>query len=286
MISPHYDSLIAKVIAHGPERAGCVQQLAAALDGTRIEGVATNVDLLAAVLDEPAFVAGELHTGFLEDYRMVERLADVPDEVLAAAAGARSLAPHAPVSDAWRLPVPWRIGRIGEPTRWRTGRGTCDALTTLSAGGGQARVETMGRTFDVRLLGGGEHDGWVVEVEGGTAIVRPVAAGRRVETATWRGRRHRLALASPPAIGSLAPEQDEPDALSAPMPGRIARLHVAEGDHVVANAPLLILEAMKMEHIIAAAAPGRVTRIHVAEGDQVARGDALVDLDVAEGGPG
>jgi biotin carboxyl carrier protein len=66
------------------------------------------------------------------------------------------------------------------------------------------------------------------------------------------------------------------------MPGRIVRIDVAEGDHVRHNASLVILEAMKMEHVIAAAAPGRVARVHVAVGDQVQRGQPLVDLDAAE----
>ena len=91
VISPYYDSLLAKVIAHGPDRAGAIATLVDALDATRLEGVATNVDLLAAVVDEPAFRAGELHTGFLEEHPIVERLAAVPDEALAAAAACRSL---------------------------------------------------------------------------------------------------------------------------------------------------------------------------------------------------
>ena len=63
------------------------------------------------------------------------------------------------------------------------------------------------------------------------------------------------------------------------MPGRIVRIHVSEGDHVAANDPLLVLEAMKMEHVIAAAGAGRVSQLLVAVGDQVARGAPLVTLD-------
>jgi 3-methylcrotonyl-CoA carboxylase alpha subunit len=68
------------------------------------------------------------------------------------------------------------------------------------------------------------------------------------------------------------------------MPGRIVRVLVDAGVHVRQHAPLVILEAMKMEHVIAAASPGRVARVHVAVGDQVARGAPLVDLDAAEAG--
>ena len=65
------------------------------------------------------------------------------------------------------------------------------------------------------------------------------------------------------------------------MPGRVVRIHVAAGEHVREHEPLVILEAMKMEHVIAAASPGRVARVHVAVGDQVQRGQPLVDLEAA-----
>jgi 3-methylcrotonyl-CoA carboxylase alpha subunit len=65
------------------------------------------------------------------------------------------------------------------------------------------------------------------------------------------------------------------------MPGRVVRIHVAAGEHVREHEPLVILEAMKMEHVIAAASPGLVARVHVSVGDQVRRGQPLVDLDAA-----
>ena len=106
---------------------------------------------------------------------------------------------------------------------------------------------------------------------------------RRVEIVTWLGRRHRVALTAPPSGAGSATAADHPDALAAPMPGRIVRVHVEPGDHVRANAPLVILEAMKMEHVIAATAPGLVARVHVAVGDQVQRGQLLVGLDAPAG---
>jgi biotin carboxyl carrier protein len=144
------------------------------------------------------------------------------------------------------------------------------------------RVEVAGRSFGVRLVGGAAPTGWALEVDGTPATIRPAGPGRPVDIVTWHGRRHRLVPAPPPSIGSLAADVDEPDALAAPMPGRVARLLVNVGDHVTANAPLVILEAMKMEHVIAAAGPGRVSHIHVAAGHQVARGAALVDLEGIE----
>jgi 3-methylcrotonyl-CoA carboxylase alpha subunit len=281
-VSPFYDSLVAKVIAHAPDRAMTIERLRAGLDQTRIEGVATNLELLDALLDEPAFAAGQLHTGFLSEHRLVDRLGEVPDEVVAAAAAVRSLVP-VPAADPWRLPVPWRVGRAGEPTRWVTGGRTRDVVVTLHPDRAGARVTVAGRDLETRLAGGGSEAGWSIAIGDEIACVRPATAPRRVETVAWRGRRHRLTFAPAPTIGTLAGEADEPDALAAPMPGRIVRVLVSKGDHVRANAPLVILEAMKMEHVIAAAAPGRVTSVHVAVGDLVGRGAPLVDLDAQEG---
>ena len=119
-VSPFYDSLLAKVIAHGADRAATIAALVEALDATRIEGVATNVDLLAAVLDEPAFRAGELHTGFLDEHAVVERLAAVPDEVVVAAAAspvARGARPRVRRSPVIRGGAPSRGGPDGSPSR-------------------------------------------------------------------------------------------------------------------------------------------------------------------------
>ena len=285
VISPFYDSLVAKVIAHGRDRSGTIARLCDALDATRIEGVATNLDLLAAVLDEPAFRAGDLHTGFLAEHDVVERLGEVPDEAIAAAAAARSLAPAtADGGDPWRSARPWRVGRSGERTRWIVGGRTREAMTDVTEARAAATVDVGGRGFDVLWSGGDREAGWSVEIAGEPALVRPATAVRRVETVTWRGRRHRIALAPPPSADAPGAVSDEPDALSAPMHGRIVRIHVREGEHVRANAPLLVLEAMKMEHVIASTAPGLVSRVHVAVGDQVMRGAPLVDLDAATAG--
>jgi acetyl-CoA/propionyl-CoA carboxylase biotin carboxyl carrier protein len=157
-------------------------------------------------------------------------------------------------------------------------------MTSLDATRTRATVQVDGARVEVRPDGGDPERGLRLDIGGEPAVVRPAVAGRAVETVTVRGRRHRIALAPPPSADALGGEADEPDALSAPMHGRIVRVHVEEGDHVRANAPLLVLEAMKMEHVIAATAPGRVTRLHVATGDQVVRGAPLVDLDALEAG--
>src|SRR5439155_355749 len=82
-VSPYYDSLLAKIIAHDSDRASAAQTLAQALQEVWIDGVADNVDLLLATIEHAAFLNGELHTGFLEDHRVIEDLAEVPPHVMA-----------------------------------------------------------------------------------------------------------------------------------------------------------------------------------------------------------
>ncbi len=289
-VSPFYDSLLAKVIAHGADRSSTIATLVDALDATRIEGVATNVDLLAAVLDEPAFRAGDLHTGFLDEHGVAARLADVArrgdrrrGRRALARAGPPGSAAGTDAGDPWLVAVPWRPGRIGEPLRWVAGGRVRTTRTSVAPAGGAATVTIDGSGIAARRTGGDAPSGWTIEIgagHGARAPGRRRASGRdrdagRVAGTGSRSRR-------PRRTRGAAAVADTPDALTAPMPGRIVRIHVEAGAHVREHTPLVILEAMKMEHVIAASAPGRVARVHVAVGDQVQRGQLLVDLEAAE----
>jgi 3-methylcrotonyl-CoA carboxylase alpha subunit len=135
-----------------------------------------------------------------------------------------------------------------------------------------------GASFEVRLVER-RAVGIRLELDGEPADVRPATDGRVVDTVALRGDSYRLRLAPPPGADRAAGDGHDAGSLAAPMPGRIVRIHVAEGDHVAANEPLLVLEAMKMEHVIAAAEAGRVGRLLVDVGDQVTRGTPLVALE-------
>ncbi|HKF85268.1 MAG TPA: biotin carboxylase N-terminal domain-containing protein [Candidatus Limnocylindrales bacterium] len=282
-IPSFYDSLVAKVIVHARDRPGAVQAMAAALDATRLEGVASNLELLAAIVDEPAFRSGALTTAFLDEHAVVDSLKEVDPRGVAAVAAARSLGPAAGDEDdgPWSEGRPWRAAGVGERTTWLAGDRTIAAELTLE-GDGTARVVVDGTTFHCRLTGRhdeGEERRVAIDVDREIVVVHPAVRGRFVETASVDGRATRLRLAPPPSGDRAGAEARDAGALAAPMPGRIVRVHVAEGDHVAANDPLLVLEAMKMEHVIAAAGAGRVSRLLVEVGDQVARGATLVTLD-------
>jgi acetyl-CoA carboxylase biotin carboxylase subunit len=276
-VPPFYDSLVAKLVVHAPDRAAAVDRMADVLDRTRLHGVETNLDLLAAVVAEPAFRAGDLRTTFLDDHDLVARLGAFEPGAVAAAAGARSLLGADDAHDPWTSGRAWRAAGVGEPTTWNAGARLVTATTTRGPGL-RARVDVDGEGFDVRLV---ERDGESIrlEVDGEPVRVRPATHGRVVDTVTIGGRASRLRLAPPPGLGRAPGDSGDAGSLAAPMPGRIVRIHVAEGDHVAANEPLLVLEAMKMEHVIAAPGAGRVGGLMVAVGDQVTRGAPLVALE-------
>jgi 3-methylcrotonyl-CoA carboxylase alpha subunit len=279
-VSPYYDSLLAKVIVHARDRAAAVEAMADALDRTRLTGVASNLDLLAAIVDEPAFRAGDLSTGVRAEHSVVGSLADVDPRAVAAAAAARSLAPVASPRRAgpWSPGRPWRLAGVGERTTWLAGDREVVADVVLD-GDANASVTVEEASFGCRLIGIDAADRLRLRVDAEPVTVQPAAGGRVVDTVVIDGRARRLRLAPPPTADRSTIQAGDADALAAPMPGRIVRVHVAEGDHVAANDPLLVLEAMKMEHVIAAAGAGRVSRVLVAVGDRVPRGAPLVTLD-------
>jgi len=268
---------VAKIVVHAPDRDAAVDAMADALDRTRLEGVASNLDLLAAVVAEPAFRRGDLHTGFLDEHELVARLGEVDPRAVAGVAATRSLTPAATdgveAGDAaagpWSAGHPWRSAGVGERTRWIAGGRVVEATATTSAAWA-ATVGVDGAIYQATVAAAtpGEIH---LAIDGLAVVVHPATGGRVVDTAVIEGRSHRLRLAPPPSADRGADAAGDPGALVAPMPGRIVRVHVSEGDHVAANDPLLVLEAMKMEHVIAAAGAGRISRLLVTVGDQVAR---------------
>jgi acetyl/propionyl-CoA carboxylase alpha subunit len=282
-VPPFYDSLVAKLIVHAGDRAAAVDAMAGALDRTRVEGIASNLDLLAAVVAEPAFRAGALHTGFLDEHDLVARLGAVDPRAVAAVAAARTLAatmsagPDHRGDGPWAAGHPWRVAGVGERSHWLAGGRVVDATVTRRRADA-ADVVVNGATFDAVRLAVTSRE-IQLAIDGASVVIRPATDGRVVDTVVIDGRSNRLRLAPSPSADRAGAAADDAGALAAPMPGRIVRVHVSEGDHVAANDPLLVLEAMKMEHVIAASGAGRVSKLLVAVGDHVARGAPLVALE-------
>ncbi len=269
-IGIHYDSMLGKLIAHAPTRREAAQILRRALDELWIPGLVTNREHLSRILAHPAFLAGELDTHFLERHAG-ELAARMPglDRVRVAAvaltlhgiATRREAAPLAP--PGWRnvhvadQAVTYTYGDA--PSEVAIGyRPSADGGVALAIGGKTTHVSRFGLDGD-RL--------WFVEGSGSghRRIARVVVRGARA----WvQADGLTLALTEQPRFPELA-TRVVAGGLIAPMPGKVVKVLVGEGQEVAAGAALVVLEAMKMEHTVRAAVTGTVRAIHVAVGDQV-----------------
>ncbi|HSZ37736.1 MAG TPA: biotin carboxylase N-terminal domain-containing protein [Acidimicrobiales bacterium] len=279
VVSPAYDSLVAKVMTHGADRSAAVAKLSLALRTLELDGLETNRELLQAVLDDAAFRRGGIDIHYL-DRRSDLRDALVTDEVRrrhAAAAGFSLLEERAARS---LVPVPaagWR--NVGRPLHVDELR---DATGTI-----EVRVTGPGEPAELRVEGGE----W--QSAGSAAVRRGV-----VDLLSPDGlrRRYRVRL-GPHAAFVNGPEgqstfvlRTEDDAAErggvagecrAPLPGAVTKVLVSVGDVVDEGDGLVVLEAMKMEHTLRAPGAGTVRAVHGAPGQQVDVGDLLVEMDPA-----
>jgi acetyl-CoA/propionyl-CoA carboxylase biotin carboxyl carrier protein len=249
-----YDPMLSKVIAYGPDRATALRKLRAALAQTVTLGVQTNAGFLRRLLAHPAVVSGELDTGLVE--RVVDELVptDVPEAVYEAAAAVRleALRPRAEGwTDPFSVPSGWRMGgspkppvfhlRVQEPVAY-TPRG----VHTVTGDSVCVTLDGVRHTF--RRAGD-----WL---------------GRDGDA--WQVRDHDPVAASLTRAGHAGA-----DSLTAPMPGTVTVVKVAVGDEVAAGQSLLVVEAMKMEHVISAPHAGTVTELDVTPGTTVAMDQVL-----------
>ncbi len=285
-VTPHYDPMIAKVIAWDHDRAGALRRLAHALGQYEIAGVATNAAFLIGVLQHPAFQAGDVETGFIDRHRedLLPERAPATDRVLGLAAvavlaaRAREAAEGArrsgDAASPWHRVDGWRLNDEGHDTlRFRDGEREVAVQVHYPRGAaGGWRLDLPGGS----LRAGGEidEDGRLsAELDGARLDAAVVIQGREL-TLMLHGAAHRLALHDPLDVGEL--EHAAGGAVTAPMPGKVIQVMVEAGTQVARGKPLLILEAMKMEHTLTAPADAKVAQVNVAVGEQVQEGALLV----------
>ena len=284
-----YDPMLAKLIASGPDRPTALDRARRALDRYLIGGVATNVSLLRWVLDHPTFVAGEATTDFLaEQWQPAADAPPPPDEALAATAAYELAKRPEPSGDPWRSLGPWRLLDEGIPLAYDAAglprptlarRAERPADSTVAAWsvtvGGRSYRAIVDAAGTVVVECDGERRSFGVEAQpGGFGFLV-----RENET------RYAIERAKPPAVGDAARRAGVAggDArLEAPMPGRVVKVVVEEGERVRQHQTLVILEAMKIEHAVAAPRDGLVLAVHAAAGQAVDGGALLVEL-AAEG---
>jgi 3-methylcrotonyl-CoA carboxylase alpha subunit len=288
-ITPHYDPMIAKLIVWDRDREKALARMRQALAMYRVVGVANNVEFLSRLVSVPSFANADLDTALIEreQANLFPAKAAVPDEVwlLAAlaelqreAAVAQQAAAHAPDRDSpWRTLDGWRLnGRASRAILLRHGEQVRAVSVQVVAGGHELSLGA--RALFVRGTPGpnGQLHAQLGERRVNATVV--VSAERR--HVFFEGRAWPLALVSALNVGGSG--EDVVGGLKAPMPGKVIALVAELGAQVEKGAPLLVLEAMKMEHTISAPKRGRVKAFRCAPGDQVVDGVDLVDFEVAE----
>jgi 3-methylcrotonyl-CoA carboxylase alpha subunit len=277
-ITPYYDPMIAKLIVHGADREDALARMRAALGEFHVAGVHTNVEFLHRLTAAPSFVEARLDTALIERER--ERLFAPPVAPsrqaldLAVLAFVLAQRPRGARQSPWDDTSGWRSGAGGQRHhQLRSGDRAIDVK--LRVLGSAVHVDIGG---DVHIVSGTWADDGVLEADVDDVQVR--ARAHR------HGTRLHLFLDSvqhvfewidpylPAAAGG-----DRHGGLVAPMPGRVITVLVEPGARVKAGAPLLVMEAMKMEHTVTAPSEGKVAAIHHAAGDQVGEGDELLTLE-------
>ena len=271
-VTVHYDPMLAKVIAHGATRAQAVARLDAALRATEIAGVEHNIAWLRNVLHHPQFASGTYTT------RMAELHADElapPENWGLSAAGVLGHVLAQGDSDPWSRNDAFQINRAHEQTiRVRRNRKTLDI--SIVADRDHYVVHTPAgalRFEDVELA----HGQLSALVDGERMRAGLVHAGRDV-FAMADGATERLTIVEAD-VGRFGRASERGGRVTAPMPGRIVSVSVAAGERVRADAVLVVLEAMKMEHSIRAPAAAAIAAVHCAVGDRVDEGVELVSLE-------
>jgi 3-methylcrotonyl-CoA carboxylase alpha subunit len=288
-ISPHYDPMVAKLIVWDRDRAATLGRMRDALDRFQVVGFATNIAFLARLVASRPFAAADLDTGLIERARDELFPPPVPaaDEILAAATLSELLRHDREArSDAAASGDPW--SPWGACDGWRLNQDNHHvlvfregerqvAVTAHYRKGGRYEVELPGGR---RTLSGEQTDAttiraWLDDEELAATVVREGA----VLDVFHGGERHTLELHDP-WLAEVAGDVHS-GGLAAPMPGKVIAVLVQAGAAVERGTPLVIMEAMKMEHTITAPAAGTVQEILYGVGDQVAEGADLIRFDAA-----
>ncbi len=271
-VTPDYDPMIAKLIATGEDRPAALRALEAGLAATEVVGVRTNAALLLATLRHPEFRAGGVDTGFLG--RHPDLLAESPEPPREAVLAAAFAVLAEPAEDA----SPWSA-RDG----WRINLPASRSLVLRHAG------------TEIGIEATPERDGWRVGLAGEThrlhgaladAAVALAIDGRRLRAGLFRegariavlrdGQCHEFELADRLAGPDAASEAD--GHIASPIPGRVVRVLVAEGETVTRGAALVVVEAMKMELTLVADRDGTIAHLRCTVGEMVGEGVELVAI--------
>jgi 3-methylcrotonyl-CoA carboxylase alpha subunit len=280
-ISPWYDPMIAKVIVHGASRAAALNLLVATLSEIRVAGTTTNLEFLTALARHPGFADGKIDTGLIaRDLAALTARPAMPAAIPALAAlAALGAFTERRGNDPWDLLTGWRAWSDAED------------FVTLRSGGQdlhlrvlhlrERRFRAISDDLDCTLTIAQSRDGSVHFDSDGLRSKAEIVTGAGSISVFHDGYCHEFDLVDDLAVAES--EQASGDTVIAPMPGLVSAVRTVTGASVCKGDALLVLEAMKMEHILTAPRDGVVAEVLVAERDQVTDGTLLLRLE-AEGG--
>ncbi|WP_027942553.1 biotin carboxylase N-terminal domain-containing protein [Amycolatopsis taiwanensis] len=272
VVTSDYDPMLAKVIAWGPDRAAALHRLDRALADTAVLGVTTNVAFLRGLLADPDVQAGELDTGLVERRPSGETGSGIAEEFFVAAAVDRliELTPAGGgVVDPWDVPSGWRmLGPGGVVFRLRAGE--TEALVHIE-GLPESAVVTVDGSTPVQVSGRRVGDRLELHYAGEFRRYLRASDGR-----LWLARDGQcVAVGERPNLLASHGETTDAGPVVSPMPGTVLVVKVAPGEAVAAGAPLVVVEAMKMEHTLVSPVDGVVSELRVQAGQQVALDETL-----------
>jgi len=281
-IKPHYDSMIAKLIVWGEDRAQALARLDAALAGTRVVGVVNNVAFLRRVAATRSFAQADLDTALIERERAaLFGQSGLPLEVVAAGVAAHTLALQRAQADAdpWSRRDGWRLhgASVQRVELLWQGEPVLALLTSRHDGDAVLTVGGVDHPFAMRTTGGDGNSEWKHVSLGSRRLTLAVhQVGEQVSVFAPEGSAQ-VTMVDP--LAHAGESHAEAGRLTAPMPGKVVAYLVGRGDAVKTGQPLAVLEAMKMEHTIAAPRDGTVAELLFAPGDQVGEGGELLTLE-------
>jgi len=274
VVGSDYDPMLAKVVAHGPDRAAALRALDRALADTAVLGVVTNVEFARFLLADSDVIAGRLDTGLLDRRAGDFAAAPASDELFIAAAAFHWLRLFpAPGADLWEVPSGWRVGdRAPVSIRLRAGERTDHVHITGSPGAAKVRIEDG----ESHSLQADLTDDRLTVTLGGLRSEYTVATA---DSKIWLAGGGAAAVLEEVREAPVRPEDEHTgDAeLTSPMPGAVVAVGIEEGADVAAGTVVVTVEAMKMEHPLAAPVDG-VVELLVAVGDQVKVGQPLARI--------
>jgi 3-methylcrotonyl-CoA carboxylase alpha subunit len=279
-VTVHYDPMIAKIIAHGTNRADAIERLDRALAATEIAGVEHNVPFLRRVLADEDFLAGDYTTALIESRGDALIPASRPEALaVAAVAALRERAGDSP----WQRGDGFRLNRRGrERLTLRYDGSTQQVQVDVTSNGYDVSVaKTFFAVRDISVSeadsadgsGSGSEHRFVATINGSRVRWRIVRDG--LDWYLLAGGASERVTEIEPDAASFADQGSGDGRVLAPMPGQLLSVEVKQGAAVKRDQPLMVLEAMKMEHVIVAPIDGHVTELPVSVGDRITEGSVL-----------